>query len=235
MQDEQKKEDLKDQNAGSDAGTGQPDKKEQGAAEDKVTLEKTEYDKLVEERNNYRTGLLNKKSEEREFKKQEAPADAGAGAGQSQGVSEERLKEIAKEQSQSVFSEIQRANEKSAQRRFLKDNPEYVDDAQWNNLMSHYTGRRGKATQEDVLEDLSDAILLEKKATGKLEEYFKRKSPKEDNQTDVLASAGGRGDSQEQGKTKGLTPESREMAGKFGNAPEKVQAVSSTIDVRNKK
>jgi hypothetical protein len=102
--------------------------------DEKVTLTKEEYDKLLKDKENYKKGLLAYKEKSKE---QTPPA---------------------KESDALTKAEFQKINEKKAIKSFLESNPDA--NSQWDKLISFYRDSRGRSTVEDIVSDLDDAYTL---------------------------------------------------------------------------
>lgn len=57
-------------------------------------------------------------------------------------------------------SDLSKAVESRAVRKFLEAHPEYQDDAKWKSIESNFVNRRGNHLWEDVFDDLEDAYFL---------------------------------------------------------------------------
>lgn len=115
-------------------------------AEETVTLKKAEHDKLIEERDNYKKGLLAVKK---------APKQ----------VAEEPL----------TKGDFYRANEKQAiQLATTVSESDSEDSAElkkeiadnWDKIRVFYSGTSGRETVKDIHEDILDAHLVWKRRTG---------------------------------------------------------------------
>src|SRR3990167_4622998 len=135
--------------------------------EETITMKKSELKKIEEDRDNYKKMGLQKKADEREFK------GAGGGQGEGQGgsavIDEKKVGEVV---SAAVTKTLRAASEKTARRAFLTAHPEYADDAQWTELMSHLTFRGSEVTHDDVADRMEAALLEHKRSTGKLSEHL---------------------------------------------------------------
>jgi len=212
--------------AAKGAGNGAPD------GEEMITVKKSEYDKVISDRDNYRTAVISKKADERKLDNKPV---AGDPVGQIQ-LDENKIKEIARAEASGTLKQIHDANESRAKRQFFKDNPEYLDDANYQRLIAQASFRRGKATVEDIVDDLSDAVLLDKKNTGKLDEYMKQQADRSIQQSringmmDIARAGSGGGDHQGGGATSGLTPAGEQMAQKLHRDPAKVSKIDYNRD-----
>ncbi|MFW6196235.1 MAG: hypothetical protein ACOC5D_02760 [Thermoplasmatota archaeon] len=134
----------KQNNASSDDSAKKPDDGQSGsgADEEQITLSKEEYEKLQRDRENYKKGMLSYKEK---LNSQESKSSSD--------------QEEKKEESDYISrKEFYKANEKEAIEKFVEENPEV--EKNWDSLVKHYSGKRGKATVKDVLRDLDDAKTL---------------------------------------------------------------------------
>ena len=121
-------------------GDGQPEIEESSSVEpelkddgDTIQLSKGEYNKLLDEKENYKKGLLSAK---------------------------EKMKLTPKE-SKSEFlpkQDFYKANEKEAISKFVAENPDMKE--QWSDFVQHYSGKRGRDTVNSIVQDLDDAKTL---------------------------------------------------------------------------
>jgi hypothetical protein len=102
----------------------------EGASEEKVELSKEEYEKLLEDKENYKKGLMTYK---------------------------EKVKGQPKEDVLTK-TDFHKINEKKAIDAFIKDNPEV--DSKWSDFISFYRDSSGRNTVEDIVNDLDDAKTL---------------------------------------------------------------------------
>jgi len=108
--------------------------------DDSVTISQAELDKLTEERDNYRKGMLSAKKVKRTLKAEDENLD-----------DEEFL----------TRKDLFKANEEVAIGKVLKDVPEI--DENWVEIMAFYAPRRGRGTVEGTVLDIKDAYYLWKK------------------------------------------------------------------------
>ena len=202
--------------------------------EEEITVKKSEYDKVISDRDNYRAGLLKKKADERAIEPKGESGDEGEGKAT---IDETKVKEIAKAEASAIRSEAYTSNEKRAGQLLLKKYGEYVDDAQYASLMAHFVSRKGKATVEDIMDDFDDAVLLHKKSTGKLDEFLKKQSERARAQGQIEGnlnlgrSAGGAGDRNESSRSTGtISPFGEILARATHTDPEKVKKVDIRRD-----
>jgi len=105
--------------------------------DDSVTISQAELDKLTEERDNYRKGMLSAKKVKRTLKAEDENLD-----------DEEFL----------TRKDLFKANEEVAIGKVLKDVPEI--DENWVEIMAFYAPRRGRGTVEGTVLDIKDAYYL---------------------------------------------------------------------------
>lgn len=128
--------------------------------EETVVLPKKNLEKILKDRNNYRSGLLSSKDKIKGLKKGK-PAAAS-----------EQEREATGTQSQSADATLAKANERSVIDALTKptlpngdENPEYDPDIDenWAEIIPFYTPRHGRQTANSIKEDLYDAKLLYQK------------------------------------------------------------------------
>lgn len=107
-----------------------------GTESDKVVLSKEEHAKLLEERDNYKKGMLSYKEKIKDVPKEDA----------------------FKKDDVLTKSDFHKMNEKKAIQQFLKENPEL--DTKWTNFVSFYRDTKGRNDVESILQDLDDAKTL---------------------------------------------------------------------------
>lgn len=217
---------------GGDGSTKHPIPEAKAPGEETITVKKSEFEKIQSDRDNYRAGLLKKKADERSLDNKNKDAGAGSIA-----IDEAKIAEIAKAQATAAFAETYKSNENRAKILITKKYGELVDDANWVGFMSHFNGRRGRATVEDILDDFEDTMLLYKRSTGKLDEHLKsehERGVREGRIQGELGSGrgtGGAGDRNEALRSTGiLTPKGEEMARAMHVNPEKVKKVDLSKD-----
>ncbi len=128
---------------GTPDGTGQPEEKkplevktpEDGGEDDKVILTKEEHQKILEERDNYKAGLLSYKEKEK-GKKEESKTNPDI----------------------LTKKDFQKINEKKAVKTFVDENPEL--ESKWADFVKFYRNINGKDSVEDIIKDLDDARTL---------------------------------------------------------------------------
>lgn len=209
------------QNGQGNQGGGQG-----GGSEETVTLKKSEHDKLVSDLNNYKTGLINRKAGDRSGGE---GGEGGQGSGDKP-LDQKKVEEISTAAASKVLS--QKAT-KDANKQFLSGHAEYLDDKQWQELLTHYHPKRGTLAPEDILEDFEDAVLAHKRSSGQLETYLNDQAEKRRKLAEANAAAeagreaGSNGQRTSGGGTGGatLTPDGQAMAQRFGHDPKKVAEV----------
>lgn len=207
-----------------------------GGDED-VTMKKSEVEKLQadlkksnEDRDNYRTGLLQKKADERNLGG-DGKGDQGGGTGNV--IDEDKVSEVA---TIATNKALRNASEKTAKRVFLQAHPEYVDDAQWTALMSNLTFKGTESTHDDVLDRMEAALFEHKRSTGKLEEHLKAEHERGVREGRIQAEVGsgydtgGAGDRNEGRSGGALSPKGEEMSRRMHTDPEKVKKVDPSKD-----
>lgn len=250
-----------DANAGAGSGTGD-DNKGAGAGgegagegqgggesgEETITIKKSDHEKLQsdlkqsnEDRDNYKTGLLRKKADERDLKGggqgdgDKGGEGEGGGEGNANVIDEKKVDEVATAATNKVLRD---ASDKTAKRVFLKAHPEYIDDNAWTSLLSHLTFKGGETTHDEVMDRMDAALLEHKRSTGKLDEHLKAerergiKEGRIQGQTESGLGAGGTGgDHNEGGKGTGtLSEKGKEMARAMHTDPEKAAKVDPLKD-----
>jgi hypothetical protein len=99
-------------------------------SEEKVELSKEEYNKLLEDKENYKKGLMTYKEKAKEQSKPDVLTK----------------------------TDFHKINEKKAIDAFIKDNPEV--DGKWSDFISFYSDKRGRDSVDDIVNDLDDAKTL---------------------------------------------------------------------------
>ena len=214
-----------------------------GDGEETVTLKKSDHAKLIEERDNYKKGLLAKKADERPLKPDAGGGDAAAqAAAAAAGADDKKIVDTA---TTAATKALRDANERTAKRSFLKEHPEYVDDGAWGALMSHLTFKGGELTSEEISDRMEAAVLEHKRSTGKLDEYMQAQRERGVREGQVMAQAGtghgtgGGGDRHDAAAAGKLTPKGEEMARAMHTDPLKAAKVDpqkdNVIDVVTKR
>lgn len=198
-----------------------------GNGEETVTMKKSDLKKIEDDRDNYKRMGLQKKADERNL----GGGDGGAGGGTT--FDEKKVNEVATAATTKVLRD---AGEKNAKREFLSAHSEYVDDAQWSSLMSHYYSKGGEVTKEEIRDRMEAALFEHKRATGKLDEHLKaeadraRQQGRAEGQAGFGANAGGAGDHQGGGQATG-NESAVAMASRFSKTdPKKVAKIDVTKD-----
>jgi hypothetical protein len=202
-----------------------------GDGEEMITIKKADLKKIEEDRDNYRRMGLQKKADEKNLHSEIIPA--GNGAAVPPVIDEKKINDTAVA---AVNKTLRDASEKSAKRMFLKDNPEYADDAQWNAMVANLTFRGNEVTTEDVLDRMEAALLEHKRSTGKLSEYMQQQAERTrtraryEGMMDAGRSGGGAGDRNQGDGGSGLTPAGENMARNLHRDPAKVAKIDYARD-----
>jgi hypothetical protein len=199
-----------------------------------VTIPRVQLEKLTEERDNYKAGLLKRKAEERSN-----PAGNG-------GEHENDPKnppvppastdaETVRNETRKVLDEDRAKNskvlQKKAHERILANHPEYADDVAWNRALAHLRLSGEEVTVEDFEESIEDAIFLDQKKQGKLDNYIKEQAQRAEQEgrnkahQENVMSAGGTGDGRAPTQSTPLTPAREAMARRFGHDPVEVSKI----------
>jgi len=199
-----------------------------GDGEENVTIKKSELEKIKSDRDNYQRGLLAKKADERNLN----PNDKG---GNGNTVIDD--KKIIDTATVAATKTLRESADKTAKRSFLKTHPEYIDDVQWKELMSHLYFKGGETTHEEVIDRMEAAVIEHKRSTGKLDEYLKSEADRISRENRINSDinsgtgTGGAGDKNGSGKDSGtLTPRGEEMTRRMHNDPEKVKKIDISKD-----
>lgn len=226
----------KNNEGGDGSGAGGDGANNAGAGEDTITVKKAEIDKLKEDSENYKSGMLKYKKDLDDLSQKNSNAnqnqgqDGGNKSGQ---IDETKVGEVA---SSTVHKILREANEKTAQRSFKDRHPEYKDDAQWTGLLAELTFRGNELTSEEIGDRLESALLEHKRKTGKLEEYLKSEHEQGVREGRIqgefgsVHGTGGSGDKNDSGKVSNLSPKGEEMARAMHVDPEKVKRVDISKD-----
>jgi proline dehydrogenase len=200
--------------------------------EEMITMKKSDLKKIEEDRDNYRQMGLQKKADEKSLHKEVPPAGDGGAANQLV-IDEKKISETA---TAATTKALREASERTAKRIFLKNNPEYADDAQWNILVSNLTFRGNEVTSDDVLDRMEAALVEHKRSTGKLSEYMQKTAERErqigrmEGRMDMGRADGGVGDRNQGGGAGVLSPAGERMARMMHVDPEKVRKVDIKRD-----
>lgn len=125
----------------------------ENADDEKVTLTKAELQKLQDERDNYKKGLLSLKNKGRKL-----PGD--------------NVAEVEKKETESFYDDseyvtkrdLQKKEEKNAIAVAITEIPEL--DENWDEIVEFYYPKRGKDEAENIVEDLRDAVEIWKFRKG---------------------------------------------------------------------
>ncbi len=116
-----------------------------------------------------------------------------------------KLKSLPKEESKAEFlpkADFYKANEKEAISKFVEQNPEMKDS--WSDLVQHYSGKRGRDTVSNIVQDLDDAkTLFQKYSPAKESEDKEAKANLSKDASAPHTTGGG-----EQKKRGGIIPKS---------------------------
>ena len=192
-----------------------------------VSIKKSELEKIKSDRDNYKQATLSKKTSERKLGKQDDGGEEDKKVVPSATIDIDTVKTAAREVFQEAQGQTEKENEKEALDKLVELHPEYKDDSAYNDLMSDFASKRGKRKVENIMKDLEDAVLLNKKRTGKLDEYLnsERERGKQEGRTEGQISnamnAGSVGDRSNAGRpsTTKLSPEGERMARNMGIDP----------------
>lgn len=124
-------------------------KTETDFAAEKAILE-DKLNKILEERDNYKQGMLNAKEELKKFKKE---PDSDVKHQEEELEKKEELQKP-KEQKETLPSKSSYNPEKEAIAQFERKHP----DVKFEEVRGFYRGERGKETVADILDDLEDAL-----------------------------------------------------------------------------
>lgn len=206
-----------------------------GDGEETVTMKKSDLKKIEEDRDNYKKMGLQKKADERDLHAGTGDGKGGDGTGQGNSavIDEKKINDTATAAANRAMRD---ASERSAKRNFLKAHPEYIDDAQWTQFMSHLTFKGTESTQEEVADRMEAALFEHKRSTGKLEEHLKAEHERGVREGRIQAEVGsghGTGGAGDSGGGKGagtLSPKGEEMARRMHTNPEKVKKIDISRD-----
>lgn len=157
---------------------------------------KAQLQKLTEERDNYKKGLLLAKKrtlsleeDNHEGKKEDTPKedDESEWDEDSKKFQKETLTKAEQIAKEAVEKQLSAQNEQRAINKFLENNPEASDDETWKEIVRNYRGNNGKTTVKSIMEDLDDAYTVVLKRTGKLQERFE-KAKREGEQEGIIAA-----------------------------------------------
>lgn len=156
--------------------------------DDNITLTKAEYQKLQEERDNYKKGLLSLKRKGRTL-----PGDND--------------KETDKQDTTNYYDDseyvtkrdLQKKEEKQAVSLALVEIPELDDN--WDDIVEFYYPKRGKDDAENIVEDIRDAVEIWK--------FRKGVKPKADTETKKVIAKAVSDTSVSKGKEKSSAPKKK--------------------------
>lgn len=196
-----------------------------------VSIKKSELEKIKSDRDNYKKATLSKKISERKLGQSDGEEDNKTSSNEAT-IDIETIKEAAKQVFQEGQVQTEKENEKEALEKLVELHPEYKDDSAYNDLMSDFASKRGKRKVENIMKDLEDAVLLNKKRTGKLDEYLNferervRQEGRAEGQLSSAMGAGNVGDRSNAGRSSAkMTPEGERMARNMGIDPKEAAKV----------
>jgi hypothetical protein len=135
---------------------------------------KAKIEKLENDKENYKKGLLKYKkfslTPEKEEKKVEEEYPEWDDA--SKKFQKQTLSEAEKRAEARAMAVIEKANEKSAIASFLSNHPDVKN--QWDDIVANYTPKNGKETQADIMKDLERALVLTQYEKGTLNKSDKK-------------------------------------------------------------
>jgi hypothetical protein len=173
-------------------GETEGEAQEEETPDEDVDSLKEQLRKAQEERDNYKQGLLAAKKKQK-FREPEAPAPVTL-------PSEEGF--VSKK-------DFFKQNEKKGISKAIASHPEIGEN--WEEIIQHYAGRRGKYTPDDVIEDIEDAFILWKARKPQVDNTQKRASAKASTISAEPSSSPTRSED-----TSALTKEQRLVARKMG-------------------
>lgn len=199
-----------------------------GGDDETVTIKKKDWEKTNSDLDNYRTGLINKKTQDRTLDQNAGGGnnDAGNGGG-APTLDEKRVTEIATKATQAT---THKANEKAAIKQFLKTHADYTEDKNWAELLPFLPANINKDDPAAIVDAMEGAVLLHKRATGKLDTYLADQAEKAKQEAEMNArvdlgfGAGGIGHRANQGNQADKVPETTiEMGKRFGHDADKLE------------
>lgn len=238
---EGEEEDLnKDDDQSSEGDHSQNGGDDENKDDEVVSIKKSELEKIKSDRENYRQATLKKKAEERKLGKQEdgeGDNEKKQDDGQKSTLDVETVKGLVRDALQENKSQTEKENEKEAQLELIKLHPEYSDDAAYSSLMQDFSGKRGKQNVKVIMQDLEDAILLNKHRTGKLDEFLNserergRREGRVEGQISSAMGTGSVGDKGSAGRSSTrLSPEGEKMARSMGVDPKEAAKIDIQKD-----
>jgi hypothetical protein len=184
--------------------------------DDTITIKKKDWEKTNSDLDNYRTGLINKKANDRSLDSNSGVVEGAGGAT----LDEKKVIEIATKASQ---ANMHKANEKAAIKEFLKTHSDYTEDKNWQELLPYLP----KINYDDpaaIVDAMEGAVLLHKRSSGTLDTYLaeQREAAKREGEMNANVNlgfgAGGNGQRINQGDQTGKLPESTVKMGEhFGH------------------
>lgn len=198
-----------------------------------VTIKKKDWEKTNSDLDNYRTGLINKKTQDRTLDPESEPGNNNAGNGGTPTLDEKKVIEIATRTSQATSH---KANEKTAIKQFLKTHPDYTEDKNWQELLPFLPKGINKDDPAAIIDAMEGAVLLHKRATGKLDEYLSERAETIKREADMNAQinmgfgAGGIGAKTNSGNQADKVAESTiDMGKRFGHSAEDIEATLKDV------
>lgn len=202
--------------------------------EETVTMKKSELDKIQSDLENYKNMGIKYKND-RNLPDPEQPGQGSAPSGGA-ALDEKKVAEIATQASASV---VRKKEQKNATSRFLKDNPDYIKDENWQALLPFITIKGEDQDEDAIYARLQDAVLTHKRRTGQLETYLADQRAEAQRQAEINAqvnlgaSAGGVGGKvNPQGVQKAAPGSTVEMGRNFGHSEEKLEEALNDIGPR---
>ena len=145
----------------SDAEPNETDNESEGNDKETIAELESKLEKLSEERDNYKKGMFKARLSHRNLPGSEAPAPKKKVEDDDDGWGDP----VEPEESEYVTKkDFQKLQEKGAIKKACVDMPEL--DENWDEIIPFYHSRKGKATEEGIIEDLRDATDLWKLRSG---------------------------------------------------------------------
>lgn len=131
------------------AGDGQPENNDSPDSDsdtddETVEIPKSKYEKILEDKENYKEGLLSYKEK---YKSLESDKN-----------NDQDSEDKPSEDTPMTKKDFYKVNERKAINKFVEEHPEVEEN--WDDFVKYYPGKRGKETEEDILKDLDDAKTL---------------------------------------------------------------------------
>jgi len=217
--------------AGSGQGQGGNNNGGAGAGDETVTIKKSDLEKLNKDLDTYRERVTGKKAGEFSLENNGGQGGNGDGSGSGSGAApaldEKKVEEIV---TRTTSKQIHKANEKTAIKQFLKTHLDYTDEKEWQALLPYLPAGVNKDDPAAIVDALEGAVLLHKRATGKLDDYMKeqadraRREGEMNTQVNLGFSGGGVGGKANQGNQTDKPAESTiEMGKRFGHSAETIE------------